>query len=150
MIFPSTMRFPVAPGLRAALAALLMSLCAPLSAAGGEAAAWAQGLRHISAEDGLTLLRISHDLFPDSPRDDAAFRACIDGFDRAAADPDERAAIDDAMSMVLGASRRMGYMSYVEIADEYERPRLARMLADGRWMRGFRQGMQECLARRDG
>lgn len=107
--------------------------------------AWSSNLKNLSAKDGRTLFAIAHDLFPGQSFSDARYTACIDAFDDAAADPAEKAAAEEAMSLVVGAARRMGYHSYEDIADEQERLRMARMLAEGRWMRRFKKGMEECL-----
>lgn len=107
--------------------------------------AWSANLKNLSAQDGRTLFAIAHDLFPGQAFSDARYMACIDAFDAAAADPAEKAAAEDAMSIVMGAVRRMGYQNYGDIADEQERVRMARMLAEGRWMRKFSKGMEQCL-----
>jgi hypothetical protein len=49
--------------------------------------------------------------------------------------------------MVEGAVRRMGYRSYTEISDDYERLRLAKMLGEKQWMKQFRVEVGQCLDR---
>jgi hypothetical protein len=90
-------------------------------------------------------LKIARDLVPHEELADSAYSACIDVQDKAAGDPAEKQAIDEALNLVDGASRRMGYRAYTEIADEYERLRLARMLGEGPWMRQFKHSLESCL-----
>jgi len=47
--------------------------------------------------------------------------------------------------MAEGAARRMGYKTYLGISDDDERERLAKMLAEGRWMRQFKKSLEACL-----
>lgn len=130
------------------LAAVLsgfLFLTPPALAAAGETNAWAAGLKNLTPQQGLTLLVIARDLFPHDEIADSKYTACIDPVDTAAADPQEKAAVEDAMLMVAGATRRMGYQVYTEISDVDERMRMSKMLADGRWMRKFKKSVGECL-----
>ncbi|MEX0958879.1 MAG: hypothetical protein WDZ63_06280 [Burkholderiales bacterium] len=113
-------------------------------------AAWADNLSNLEADEALTLFKLSRDLFPDPGLDDAAYMACIDPVDAAAADAQERAAIDNAMGLIDGAMRRMGHERYSDIADDYERTRMSKMLTEGRWLRQFRLRVGECLTARAG
>lgn len=124
-----------------ALAALLAA--APATAAGGEA--WSAGLKNLKPQQGRLLLALARDLVPHENLADSRYAACIDPFDAAAADPQARGEIEDALQMALDGSRRMGYTGYLEISDEEERVRLARNLADGRWMRKFKMSVSQCL-----
>jgi hypothetical protein len=103
-------------------------------------------LQNFTAQQASTLLSIARDLFPQPGLNEADFQRCLAGVD-AAVTEEERAAIAEAMSVVDGALRRMGYRAYEDISDEYERVRMAKMLAEGRWMRGYRKSMEQCLNR---
>ena len=50
----------------------------------------------------------------------------------------------EALALVEGAVRRMGYPSYAAITDDYERMRLAKMLAEKAWMKQFRIDVGQC------
>lgn len=132
-----------------AVVSLWLPVTVPAAQPGAATVAWADGLSNLSADEALTLYNISRDLFPDAEAD-AAHMACIDKIDAAAADPQERAAIDNAMGLIAGAMRRMGHERYSDIADDYERGRMAKMLTEGRWLRQFRLGVGECLNARSG
>jgi hypothetical protein len=58
-------------------------------------------------------------------------------------DPQAKAEIQDALKTVEGASRG-SLTQRVNISDDDERIRLAKMLADGRWMRGFKKTVAAC------
>ena len=73
------------------------------------------------------------------------YTVCSAPSDPAAADPQAKAALEESMELVEGATRRMGYGSYAEISDEYERLRLSKMLAESRWLRQFRKSVEQCL-----
>jgi hypothetical protein len=102
-----------------------------------------RALRNLSADEGRTLVALAQDFFPDE--EEARYRECIVPVDAAMADPAQKAQMQDALSLVLGGARRMGYSSYPEITDDYERQRLAKMIAEGQWMRGFRSDLGRCL-----
>lgn len=129
---------------------LCLPVAAPAAQTAAATAAWADNLSNLEADEALTLLNISRDLFPDPVLDDAAYMACIDPIDAAAADGQERAAIDNAMGLIDGAMRRMGHERYSDIADDYERTRMSKMLTEGRWLRQFRLRVGECLTARAG
>jgi hypothetical protein len=125
----------------AAFAGLLIAVIA-IPANGGD---WSTELQNITQEQGRTLLALSRDFFQHPELSDAHYTVCIDPYDTAAADPEAKASLEDALQIVQGASRRMGYTSYREITDEYERLRLSRMLAEGRWLRQFKKSLEQCL-----
>lgn len=107
--------------------------------------AWAAGLKNLTPGQGETLLRIARDLFPSQDLADSSYTVCVDPYDVAASDPQAKADVLDALKTVEGASRRIANTTYVQISDDDERVRLAKMLADGRWMRGFKQSVGACL-----
>jgi hypothetical protein len=107
-------------------------------------ASWA----NLTPQQAETLLQIARDLVPREELADSAYSACIDVQDKAAGDPAEKQALDEALKLVDGASRRMGYRAYTEIGDEYERLRLAKMLGEGPWMRQFKRSLESCLDER--
>ncbi|MGH8677893.1 MAG: hypothetical protein ACREUQ_06020 [Burkholderiales bacterium] len=117
---------------------------APIEAA-DESSTWAAGLKNLTPEEGLTLLKLTRDFFPHDELADARYTRCIDPYDTAAADGKAKQEIDEALDMVSGATRRMGYKTYPGISDDYERVRLSKMLADGRWMRKFKKAVEQCL-----
>jgi hypothetical protein len=99
--------------------------------------------RNLSLDESRTLTALAQDFFPD--QEEARYAACIAPVDAAIADPAQKAQMQDALSLVLGGARRMGYSSYPDITDDYERRRLAKMIAEGQWMRGFRSELGKCL-----
>jgi len=115
------------------------------SQAADSSSAWAASLKNLTPEQGETLLKLGHDLFPHDEIPDAKLTACIDPVDAAAGDPQSKQAVDDALGIVEGAARRMGYKTYTDISDDDERERLAKMLAEGRWMRQFKKSLEACL-----
>jgi hypothetical protein len=132
---------PAARRAAAALAGLLIGI-GPLAATGGD---WTAGLHHVTPQQARTLLALARDFFPHPELSDAHYTVCITPVDAAAADPQAKASMEDAMEVVEGATRRMGYTSYPDISDEYERLRLSKMLAEGRWMRQFKKSLEQCL-----
>jgi len=107
--------------------------------------AWAAGLKNLTPQQGQTLLQLARDLFPNPELADSNYTACVDPFDVAAGDPQAKAEMEEALKTVEGASRRMANTAYIDISDDEERLRLAKMLADGRWMRGFKKSIGACL-----
>lgn len=107
--------------------------------------AWAAGLKNLTPQQGQTLLKLARDLFPNPELPDSNYTVCVDPYDVAASDPQAKAEMEEALKTVEGASRRMANTAYVDITDDEERLRLAKMLADGRWMRGFKKSVGACL-----
>jgi hypothetical protein len=107
--------------------------------------AWAASLKNLTPQQGLTLLQLARDLFPNPELADSSYTQCIDPYDAAASDPQAKADMEEAFKTVEGASRRIANTAYINISDEDERLRLAKMLADGRWMRGFKKSVGACL-----
>lgn len=120
-------------------------LLATAAAKPAGAADWAASLRNLTPSQGQTLLALARDFFQHPELADAYYTVCIDPYDRAAADPQAKAALEESMDLVDGATRRMGYRSYADISDEYERVRLSKMLAESRWMRQFKKSVEQCL-----
>jgi hypothetical protein len=125
----------------AALAGLLIGM-SPVAATAAE---WTAELHSVTPEQGRTLLALARDFFQHPELPDAPYILCIAPVDAAASDSEAKASLADAMEVVEGATRRMGYTSYPDISDEYERLRLSKMLAEGRWMRQFKKSMEQCL-----
>lgn len=141
-----------AKGVAALLVAIGLSLplAAPAAQPGAATIAWADGMTNLTAQEALTLFSLSRDLFPHAGMADSTYMACVDPIDAAASDPQEKAAIDNAMGLIDGAMRRLGYESYSQIADDDERVRMSKMLTEGRWLRQFRLGVERCLAGQSG
>jgi hypothetical protein len=130
--------------LRAVLVAASAGLLLAAAGSGG-AADWVASLQNLTPAQGRTLLALARDFFQHPELSDSHYTVCIDPYDRAAADPQTRVSVEESMDIVAGATRRMGYGSYAEITDEYERLRLSKMLAEGRWLRQFRKSLEQCL-----
>jgi hypothetical protein len=130
---------------------LMVVACLVLAGAGmraslaEDAPAWLNNLTSLTPSQGQTLLKLARDFFPQDELADDHYVRCIQPYDASARDPQVKAEIDESLKMVQGASRRMGYREYVEISDDYERLRLAKMLGEGRWLREFRTGVGRCL-----
>ena len=107
--------------------------------------AWAAGLKNLTPQQGQTLLKVARDLFPNPDLADSNYTVCIDPYDAAASDPQAKAEMEEAFKTIEGASRRMANTTYIDISDDDERMRLAKMLADGRWIRGFKKSVGACL-----
>ena len=105
------------------------------------------GYENLSAEQARTLLSLARDFDAENERPPAAYQACIAPYDAQAKDPAQREQIQDALKVVDGAARRMGYPNYPDITDEYERLRLAKMLGSSGWLKQFRTEVTGCLAR---
>jgi hypothetical protein len=124
------------------LLAILAAGAGALLAAGGD-----PEFKNLSAEEARTLLALARDYDPDSEdRAQAAYPACVARVDAAAADAATRKQIDESFTLIEGAVRRMGYKSYPDIGDEYERLRLAKILAERGWLKQFRGEVLACLA----
>ncbi len=147
----SPLRRPQNPFLRRAslLVVVLVGCVASIPAVAKEAApatqAWAAGLKNLTTQQGQTLLQLARDLFPNPELADSNYTVCVDPYDVAASDPQAKAEMEEAFKTVEGASRRMANTAYINISDDDERLRLAKMLADGRWMRGFKKSVGACL-----
>jgi hypothetical protein len=126
-------------------AATLVALCASSPVLADQSAEWTTRLRNLRAVEAQTLLRIARDWYPHEALSDSHYIVCIEPYETAASDPQQKAQIDAALGMAEAGSRRMGYASYLAVSDEEERVRLARNLADGPWMRKFRLSVAACL-----
>jgi hypothetical protein len=131
--------------LAAAVVGLALSISTGSTSAAEDTNAWAAGLKNLTPAQGKTFLKIARDLFQHEELSDSNYTACIDPFDSAASDPAAKAATEEALNMVQDGTRRMGYTAYVDITDEYERVRLAKNLADIRWLRNFKKSVEQCL-----
>jgi len=130
---------------RAVLAAASAGLLLVVAGTPAGRADWAASLRNLTPTQGRTLLALARDFFQHPELSDSHYTVCIDPYDKAAADPQVRTSLEESMDLVEGATRRMGYGAYAEISDEYERLRLSKMLAEGRWLRQFRKSVEQCL-----
>lgn len=128
-----------------AIADALVSTAAISNEATPCSKAWAAGLKNLTPEQAQTPLKIARDLFPGQDLPDSNYTLCVDPYDAAASDPQVKADVLDALKTVEGASRRIANTTYVDISDADERVRLAKILADGRWMRGFKKSVGACL-----
>ena len=106
----------------------------------------AEASRNLTADQVQTLAALARDYASADDTADAQLAACIRPYDEKAADATEKERVEDALKMVEGTARRLGYTSYLEISDDHERRRLSKMLAEGPWMRQFRSDMERCLA----
>jgi hypothetical protein len=105
------------------------------------------GYENLSPDQARTLLSLARDFDAENERPPAAYQACLAPYDAQAKDPAQREQIQDALKIVQGAARRMGYPNYPDISDEYERLRLAKMLGSSGWLKQFRIDLTTCLAR---
>jgi hypothetical protein len=105
------------------------------------------GYQNLSPQQARTLLSLARDFDAENERPPAAYQLCIAPFDAQAQDPAQREQMLDALKVVDGAARRMGYPNYPDITDEYERLRLAKMLGANGWLKQFRTQVTACLAR---
>ena len=94
-----------------------------------------------------TLLALAHDYHPRDGVGESSYATCIAPYDAPAGNAQDKQSMDDAMALVEGAVRRMGYPSYPAITDDYERMRLATILAEKGWMKQFRIDVGQCLDR---
>jgi hypothetical protein len=102
---------------------------------------------HLTAEQAQTLLALAHDYHPRDGVPESHYTSCLAPYDAQAGNAQDRQRMDEALGLVEGAVRRMGYTSYAGITDEYERMRLAKMLAEKQWMKQFRAEVGQCLDR---
>ncbi|MFO1352055.1 MAG: hypothetical protein U1F68_15815 [Gammaproteobacteria bacterium] len=106
---------------------------------------WLAHLKNLTQAEGRTLLRLARDLFPHAELESSHYTRCIDPFDEAASDLQSRETALESLNLINGAIRRMGYTTYADISDEEERLRLAKMLAENRWIKRFSTGVGQCL-----
>jgi len=102
---------------------------------------------NLTPERSQTLLALAHDYHPRDGVAESHYTTCIGPYDVQAGNAQDRQSMDEALALVEGAVRRMGYPSYAAITDEYERIRLAKMLAEKAWMKQFRIDVGQCLDR---
>jgi hypothetical protein len=102
---------------------------------------------HLTAEQAQTLLALARDYHPREGVAESHYTSCIAPYDMQAGNAQDRHSMDEALVLVEGAVRRMGYPSYAAITDDYERMRLAKMLAEKQWMKQFRADVGQCLDR---
>jgi hypothetical protein len=107
--------------------------------------AWTGTLKNFSADQGRVLLQLSRDLYPHKELADAEYVRCLTPVDTAAGEDKAKEEWTESFKMILGASRRMGYGSYLEFVDPEERARIGKQLADGRWLRQFKSEFRTCL-----
>ena len=105
------------------------------------------GFENLTADQARTLLSLAHDFDSEEERPQSAYRTCLAPYDARAKDPAQLEQMQDALKIVEGAARRMGYPNYPDITDEYERLRLAKMLGANGWLKQFRNEVTACLAR---
>jgi len=104
------------------------------------------GFENLTADEARTLLSLARDFDSEEERPQPAYQICLAPFDAQATDAAKREQMQEALKMVQGASRRMGYLNYADITDEYERLRLAKMLGERGWLKQFRTDVTACLA----
>jgi hypothetical protein len=102
---------------------------------------------NLSSEQAQTLLALAHDYHPRDGVAESHYTSCIAPYDVQAGNAQDRRRMDAALVLVEGAVRRMGYPSYAAITDDYERMRVAKMLAEKQWMKQFRIEVGQCLDR---
>ncbi len=102
---------------------------------------------HLTADQAQTLLALAHDYHPRNGVPESHYTSCLVPYDAQAGNVQGRQRMDEALGLIEGAVRRMGYTSYAAITDEYERTRLAKMLAEKQWMKQFRADVGQCLDR---
>jgi hypothetical protein len=140
----AAMKLPVQGWLRAAtrtLAAVtLLTTAQALAQTGAK-------FMHLTADQAQTLLALAHDYHPRGGVPESHYTGCLAPYDAQAGNAQDRQRLDDALNLVEGAVRRMGYTSYAAITDEYERMRLAKTPAERQWMKQFRADVGQCLDR---
>ena len=94
-----------------------------------------------------TLLALAHDYHPRDGVSESSYATCIAPYEVPVGNAQDKQSMEDAMALVEGAVRRMGYPSYPAISDDYERMRLATVLAEKGWMKQFRIDVGQCLDR---
>jgi hypothetical protein len=124
------------------LAAALVALFAVLAPGAAQAQ---EGFRNLTADQAQTLVSLARDFLRDEDTPAERYRACLVPLDGRVGDPQHKERMDEALKVVEGAVRRMGYSRYPDITDDYERRRLGKMLGEGAWMREFRAEMSKCL-----
>jgi hypothetical protein len=138
------MRFPIRAGQRGTVRVVVgLALLATLQAIAQSAAKFT----HLTAEQAQTLLALAHDYHPRDGVPESHYASCLAPYDAQAGNAQDRQRMDEALGLVEGAVRRMGYTSYAAITDEYERMRLAKILAEKQWMKQFRTEVGQCLDR---
>jgi hypothetical protein len=125
------------------LLALASSLHAGSALPAGDA--WVSGLKNFSADQGKVLLQLARDLYQHKELPDAEYVRCLLPVDAAAGEEKAKEEWTESFKMIQGASRRMGYGSYLEFVDLDERARIGKQLADGRWLRQFKNELRGCL-----
>lgn len=125
----------------------LLALAGSLKVGTGYAAddAWLSGLKNFSTDQGKVMLQLSRDLYQHKELPDAEYIRCLLPVDAAAGDEKAKEEWAESFKMIHGASRRMGYGSYLEFVDLDERARIGKQLADGRWLRQFKNELRGCL-----
>ncbi len=125
----------------------LLVLTGSLLAATGHAAdeTWLGGLKNFSTDQGKVLLQLSRDLYQHKQLPDGEYIRCLLPVDAAAGDEKAKEEWTESFKMIQGAARRMGYGSYLEFVDLDERARIGKQLADGRWLRQFKNELRGCL-----
>jgi hypothetical protein len=132
--------------MRSALGSSALALTA-VALLGAAQAAQPAKFTNLTPEQAQTLLALAHDYHPRDAVPESHYTDCVAPYDRQAANAQDREPIDEALSLVEGAVRRMGYRNYAEITDDYERMRLAKMLGEKQWMKQFRVEVGQCLDR---
>jgi hypothetical protein len=102
---------------------------------------------NLTLAQAQTLLALARDYHPREGLPESQYASCIAPYDVQAGNAQDRQRMDEALVLVDGAVRRMGYTSYAAITDDYERTRLARMLGEKRWIKQFRTEVGQCLDR---
>lgn len=101
----------------------------------------------MTPEQGHFLLQITRDWVAPDKTGDAQIIACLGPVDALAADSEFRKGLEESVNLAgIAARRRTGDRSYLEIKDNAERVRMARLLAEGRWLRQLRLKLESCLA----
>lgn len=116
----------------------------------GAAAVMAQSaakFTQLAPDQVQTLLALARDYHPRDGVPESHYTNCLAPYDAQAGNAQDKQRMDEALGLVEGAVRRMGYTSYTAITDEYERMRLAKMLAEKQWMKQFRADIGQCLDR---
>ena len=125
----------------------LLLLTGSLLTATGHAAGedWLGGLNNFSTDQGKVLLQFSRDLYQHKQLPDAEYIRCLLPVDAAAGDEKTKEEWTESFKMIQDAAQGMGYGSYLEFVDLEERARIGKQLADGRWLRKFKNEFRSCL-----
>ena len=125
-----------------------MLMAITLLAIGQAVAQPAAKFAKLTPEQVQTLLALAHDYHPRDGVGESNYATCIAPYDAQAGNAQDKQSMDDAMALVEGSGATDGATRATRPStDDYERMRLATMLAEKGWMKQFRIDVGQCLDR---